>query len=198
MKYLLNFFILCALFGCQSDSKELPVLSYKIDDDGKKLNYSVTYEDFTNQMGKPFSTKSIANKVFIANFFFTRCPSICPPMRIELIGIAEVFKNESDFMIVSHTIDPENDTVEVLKKYSETTGISSNKWQFVSSSEENTREQANQFMTNFKPNEDGTDFYHSSYVALVDKSQQIRGFYNVLVEDEVERLETDINNLLDN
>jgi protein SCO1/2 len=197
MKYLLNILILFILFGCQSDSKELPVLSYKINDDGKKINYSVTYEGFTNQLGESFSTETIKDKIFIANFFFTRCPSICPPMRTELIDIAETFKNKDDFMIVSHTIDPENDSVKVLKNYSETTGISNSKWQFLRSTEEIMREQANQFMTNFKPNEDGTDFYHSSYVPLVDKNQQIRGFYNVLLEEEVERLKMDIVTLLD-
>lgn len=184
------------MFGCQSNSKELPVLSYKIDDSGKKHNYLVTYEGFYNQLGESFSTENIQNKVVIANFFFTKCPSICPPMRTSLISIAEDFKKKDNFLIVSHTIDPENDSIEVLKNYSEATGISSDHWQFVRSSIENTRQQANLFMTNFKPNENGTDFYHSSYVALLDKSQQIRGFYNILVEEEVNRLKIDITSLL--
>ncbi len=196
MRFLKLFLVLIA-FGCQSNSKELPVLSYKINNEGKKVNYSITYDKFTNQLGAPFSTEAIKDKVFIANFFFTRCPSICLPMRTELIDIAEIFKDEADFMIVSHTIDPENDTVEVLKNYADATEISSGKWQFLHSSEENTRNHANQFMTNFKPNADGTDFFHSSYVALVDRYQQIRGFYNILVEGEVTRLKDDIALLLD-
>lgn len=196
MKLLLNILILSVLFGCHSESKELPILSYKINAEGKKINYMVTYDHFTNQLGKSFSTENIENKVVIANFFFTRCPSICPPMRIELIKISETFKNEDDFMIVSHTIDPENDTVDVLKNYGDATEIPSNKWQFVLSSEEHTREQADLYMTNFKPNEDGTDFYHSSYVALVDRKQKIRGFYNILVLEEVERMIMDIKSLL--
>lgn len=184
------------LFGCQSNSKELPVLSYKIDDAGNKINYTITYDNFTNQLGEPFTTETISNKVFIANFFFTRCPSICPPMRTELIAISKTFNNDDDFLIVSNTIDPENDSVEVLKSYSVDTGISAENWQFVCSSLENTRLQANLFMTNFKSNDEGTDFYHSSYVALVDKKQQIRGFYNVLVKEEIERLKYDIKSLL--
>ncbi|MGJ8593891.1 MAG: SCO family protein [Aquaticitalea sp.] len=183
-------------FGCHSDSKELPVLSYKINHDGEKVNYTVTYDNFTNQLGQPFSTRNIQNKVVIANFFFTRCPSICPPMRTEFIKIAESFQSEDDFMIVSHTIDPKNDTIEVLKNYAAATEIPLEKWQFVRASDEHTKDQAKQYMTNFKPNENGTDFYHSSYVALVDKNQQIRGFYNILVNVEVERLKEDINFLL--
>lgn len=196
MKKLLKIVIFSVLFGCQPNSKELPVLSFKVDDSGNKTNYSITYKNFTNQLGKPFSTENIKSRIFIANFFFTRCPSICPPMRTELIDIAKTFDNEDEFLIVSHTIDPENDSVEVLKNYSEATGVSSEKWKFVRSSFENTRQQANVFMTNFKPNEDGTDFYHSSYVALVDKKQQSRGFYNILVLEEIKRLKEDIILLL--
>lgn len=195
MKFL-TFSIILILFGCQSNSKDLPILSYKIDASGNTVYYAINYEDFTNQLGQDFTTQKIKDKVFIANFFFTSCPSICPPMRKEFIKIAETFKNEEDFIIISHTIDPENDTVDVLKNYSETTGISSDNWQFLRSSTEHTKKQAHSYMTNFKPNNDGTDFYHSSYVALVDKSQQIRGFYDVLVKEEVERLNNDIQSLL--
>lgn len=195
MRFYILFCVL-AFLGCHTNSKELPILSYKINDEGKKFIYSITYQNFTNQLGEPFSTENSIHKVCIANFFFTRCPSICPPMRTNLTDIAETFKNHKDFMIVSHTIDPQNDTVEVLKNYSDATSIPYATWQFVRSSEENTRDQANQFMTNFKPNEEGTDFYHSSYVALVDKNQQIRGFYNVLLKEEIKRLKNDINTLI--
>ena len=184
------------MLGCQSSPNELPIFSYRIDASGNMAYYGINYKDFRNHLGQDFTTLNITDKVFIANFFFTRCPSICPPMRNELIKIAERFKNHDDFMILSHTIDPENDTEDVLKNYSETTGISSDTWQFVRSSKENTLKQAHDYMTNFKPNSDGTDFYHSSYVALVDKNKFIRGFYNVLVKEEVERLSKDIKSLI--
>lgn len=193
---LLKFIPILILFGCQSKTKELPILSYKMDADGYTTYYTVNYDNFTNQRNQSFTTQQIENKVLIANFFFTSCPSICPPMRNELIRIADNFKNQDDFLIVSHTIDPLNDTLEVLENYSETTGVSSERWQFLRSSIENTKKQAHVYMTNFQPNEDGTDFYHSSYVALIDKSQQIRGFYNLLVYDEVDRLIKDIEHLL--
>ena len=192
------FILFICLFSCNSKVKELPILSYKIDENGNKSYYGITYNNFENQLGNDFSSKNIQDKIFIANFFFTSCPSICPPMRTELVKIAEAFKSEGDFMILSHTIDPENDTVEVLRNYSEATGISHEKWQFVRASDENTKAQATQYMTNFKPSEDGTDFYHSSYVVLVDKSKFIRGFYNILVAEEVQRLKNDINFLLHN
>ncbi|MCB0446613.1 MAG: SCO family protein [Gelidibacter sp.] len=195
MRYCLLILIFC-LYGCDLVTKELPILSYKIDDNGNEIHYGINYEGFENQLGENFTSKDIFDRVFIANFFFTRCPSICPPMRTELIKIAETFQDEDDFMLISHTIDPENDTVDILKSYAEATGIPSEKWQFLRSSPENTKAQANQYMTNFRPNEDGTDFYHSSYVALVDKHKLIRGFYNVLVAEDVERLKEDIKILI--
>jgi protein SCO1/2 len=189
----------CSLFllvlNCNTPSKELPILSYKIDASGNQNFYNITYEGFTNQLGNSFSTEDIQNKICIANFFFTRCPSICPPMRTELISIAEAFSENENVMFISHTIDPKHDSIPVLKGYSEATGIPNSKWQFIRASEEQTKLQAATYMTNFKPNEDGSDFYHSSFVALVDQKQHIRGFYNVLIKEDVERLKTDIQSL---
>lgn len=193
---VLALLLLSLLLSCVSEEKRLPVLSYKIDNNGNEVYYTIDYKNFTNQLGEDFTPQHIKNKVFIANFFFTRCPSICPPMRNQLIDIAKIFKNDDDFLIISHTIDPLNDTISILKNYSEATQIPSDSWQFLRANEENTKTLANQYMTNFKPNETGTDFYHSSYVALVDKNKSIRGFYNILIPTEVVRLKKDIKVLL--
>lgn len=184
--------IFLVALSCKSSTETLPVLSYTINDNGQKAYYTITYSGFTNQLGQDFSTENLKENICIANFFFTRCPSICPPMRNALIDIAETVSDENDLLIISHTIDPEHDSVAVLKDYAETTGIPPNKWQFIRASETRTKAQAKQYMTNFKPNNDGTDFYHSSYVALIDKQQQIRGFYDILVEADVSRLLQDI------
>ncbi|MFK7780781.1 SCO family protein [Psychroserpens sp.] len=185
------------LLSCNSKRNELPVLSYTINDLGEKTVYKITYEGFTNQLGDSFSSEDLEGKIIIANFFFTRCPSICPPMRTALISVAEDFSENKNLILVSHTIDPKHDSVSVLKSYAEATEIPFKKWQFLRASEAQTKAQAKQYMTNFKPNEDGSDFYHSSFVALVDKSQHIRGFYNVLIEEDLTRLKMDINQLLD-
>lgn len=193
--YRLVCMLLC-LVSCQSKVEELPVLSYKMNSEGEKEIYAITYSGFTNQDGEQVSTETIQNKIVIANFFFTRCASICPPMRIELIDVAKAFLDDEAVIIMSHSIDPKNDTINVLKNYAETTEIPSYKWQFVRSSEENTKNLAKQMMTNFKPNEEGTDFYHSSYVALLDSDKKIRGFYNSLIPEEMKRLKEDIQRLL--
>jgi len=193
---LLIWLILTLFLSCNTSTKDLPVLNYKVDATGNKHYYKINYKRFTNQLGQPFTTDSIKNKICIANFFFTRCPSICPPMRTELVSIAEEFSGDKNVMLISHTIDPKHDSISVLKTYAEATGIPDSKWQFIRASEEETKLQAETYMTNFKPNEDGSDFYHSSFVALVDEKQQIRGFYNILIKEEVERLKRDIKILL--
>ena len=192
-----RFAIICfIILSCNTKQDKLPILSYQINAQGDKELYTIEYsEAFVNQLNEPFNNEKLDGKIFIANFFFTQCPSICPPMRQQLIGISESIDTD-DFLIVSHTIDPNNDTPDVLKAYAEATGISSERWQFVTATEAQTKAQAKQYMTNFKPNEEGTDFYHSSYATLVDKDRMIRGFYDLLKPKEVSLLKKDIELLL--
>ena len=132
---------------------------------------------------------------------FLSCSEICPIRIQQLYQLEGAIKKDRvlsriDIAFMFITIDPENDTAPILKDYQEATGIKSSKWQFLRSTVENTKLQAELYMTNFKPNQDGTDFYHSSYVALVDKNKSIRGFYNILIPTEVVRLKEDIKVLL--
>lgn len=196
-KFFKFFFLILIIFSCKPEEKTLPILNFKINDDGIKEYYTITYDGFVNQFNNEFTTVDLKDKVSIANFFFTRCPSICPPMRQELIKISEAVKDHQDFMMISHTIDMTNDTVDVLQTYWQATGVPAERWQFLRGTEAVAKAQAKQYMTNFKPNEDGTDFYHSSFVALIDKQQQIRGFYNTSTPVDMDRLIEDIKLLLD-
>jgi protein SCO1/2 len=194
---LIRFFILVnLLISYQSAKEELPILGYTINSDGEKETYSITYSDFTDQDGKDVPTKRINNKIVVANFFFTSCPSICPPMRMQRIEVANAFTDENQVLLISHSIDQKNDTVKVLKSYSEATNIPNSKWLFLTSSEEHTKQQAKQLMTNFKSSEDRTDFYHGSYTALLDEQQMIHSVYNILIPAEVEHLKKAIKTLL--
>lgn len=197
MKILKIAILLILVSSCDSNEKILPILSFKMNDEGIKEYYTITYDGFVNQFNENFTTDNLKGKVCTANFFFTRCPSICPPMRQELIKVADALEEYEDFMMISHTIDMDHDKADVLHTYWEVTGIPAETWQFLRSTEAKTKAQAKQFMTNFRPNKDGSDFYHSSYVALIDKKQQIRGFYNTSTPIEMERLIEDIKLLVD-
>ncbi|NQY28884.1 MAG: SCO family protein [Flavobacteriaceae bacterium] len=188
--------VLCLLLfnGC-SQKKKLPILSNYINNQGQKVSYTINNFNFTTQLGKEFTVDDTKDKVYIANFFFTSCPSICPPMRAKLIDLANTFKNEK-FMILSFTIDPENDSIAVLKEYGEATEIAPHKWFFLSGDSIQLSNIAKKFRTSFSKNNDGTDFYHSSFVALVDSKQRIRGFYNILEKEAVLLLKKDVTILL--
>ncbi|WP_406684437.1 SCO family protein [Seonamhaeicola sp. MEBiC1930] len=189
--------IVLVSISCNSPQKELPFLSYKLDNNGNKTNYTITYgTHFKNQEGKIFTDENLKNKVFIANFFFTRCPSICPPMKTQLTNIANYFSNTDDFIIVSHTIDPQYDSPTILNEYAKSTGVSKDKWFFLTGTTAITQQLAEQYKTNFKPNKEGTDFYHSSYAALVDKNKFIRGFYDLAIPREVDLLKKDLKTLI--
>ncbi|WP_439151720.1 SCO family protein [Winogradskyella sp.] len=107
--------LLLLFFNCQSNTKELPVLSYKINFLGDKEFYSITYSRFVNQNNKVFTAAELNGKIVIANFFFTSCPSICPPMRRELIKVANEFLHNEDVLFVSHTIDAKTIQLMFLK-----------------------------------------------------------------------------------
>ncbi|MFD0964129.1 SCO family protein [Pseudofulvibacter geojedonensis] len=193
------FLFICILFliSCKKENGDvLPVLSYHIIN-GEKKNYKIDNFSFVNQYGKIVTPKNTLGKVHTFNFFFTSCPSICPPMKLKQLNLAEEFKNYKDFQQFSITIDLKRDSIEKLQYYSEISGINHQQWNLLRAKNETDLQKMAQLLkTNFKPNEDGTDFYHSSYLALLDKQQQIRGFYDILSDSELSLLKKDITILL--
>jgi protein SCO1/2 len=193
----INSVIFILLTLCISCSKErtLPVLNNYIDDYGIRKNYLINDYHFTTQLGKKFTVENTKDKVYIANFFFTKCSSICPPMREKLIDIATTI-GSNKFILVSYSIDTKNDSISVLNKYSEKTSISKDKWFFLKGSPEELASISKKFRTSFTKYQNSNDFYHSSYVVLIDTKQQIRGFYDLLNNEAVTLLKEDINLLL--
>lgn len=197
MKFKIIYCLLFLILSCNDQTAELPVLSYNYVD-GKKELYKIDNFKFINQNADIVTGTSTQGLVHTMNFFFTSCPSICPPMRTKQLEICESFLNTNNFKQYSISIDFQNDSIKQLKSYSDKHNINSKHWELLrATSEAQLQTIANQLKTNFKPNEDGTDFYHSSYVALIDKDQYIRGFYNILLEEEVALLKADIKRLLD-
>lgn len=196
MKYIGSIVLLFLIMGCNAGDNKLPRLSYFMDLYGTKSFYTIEFDGFTDQFGEDFRLEKTDGKVYVASFFFTRCPSICPPMNSALRDLANDVQDE-DFILISHTIDPANDSIQALRDYWERMEVKQGKWYFLRSSEEKTKEQAKKFMTNFKPLDDGTDFYHSSYLGLVGKNGYIRGFYNSLLTEEIDRLKEDLAVLLE-
>jgi protein SCO1 len=151
---------------------------------------------FINQDGKVV-TDTTFDGIYVADFFFTTCPTICPKMKKELLRVYEAFKTEPRVKILSHTIDPEYDTVEVLHEYASRLQVTSNKWHFVTGNKDSIYGMADYYMVSAEeaPNEPG-GYVHSGALILVDEQKYIRGIYDGTKPEEVDQLIKDIPILL--
>ncbi len=131
-----------------------------------------------------------SNKIFVADYFFTTCKSICPKMSDQLMRVQFAFKDDPDVMILSHTVDPEGDTPSVLSAYAKQHNAIKGKWYFLTGDKKELYDMArNSYYVTALPGDGGEeDFIHSEQFVLVDKEKRIRGFYDGTDYNEVTRL----------
>ncbi|MBS1746274.1 MAG: SCO family protein [Bacteroidetes bacterium] len=156
---------------------------------------------FTTQDKQPFTQKNMLGKVCAVNFFFTSCKGVCPIMNHNMDKIYNEFKNDKDFMIVSHTCDPETDSAARLKHYADSMNVDTHKWVFLTGRKDSLYLAArNSYMIDDPNNNVGNindQFLHSQFVALIDKFGNVRGqVYDALKPDELKLMESDIKKLL--
>lgn len=187
-----------------SKAEEAPVqyLSYFGPKNSPRINDTIYHTipafEFTGQDNQKVSKKTFKNKIYVTEFFFTTCKSICPIMNNNLEDVYKEFKNEKDFLILSHTVDPETDSVPVLKRYAEAHGVNDNKWLFVTGTKKDLYSLARKgyLLDNNDGNGGEDDFVHTQNFALVDKESRIRGFYDGTDSAEIIRLKREIKLLL--
>ena len=156
---------------------------------------------FKNQDGKDFTNEDVAGKVYVAEYFFTTCKSICPIMNKNMKIVYEALKDEKDFLILSHTSDPDNDSVPRLKRYADSMGVSTTKWVFLTGRKDSLYSMARLSYAIDDPNNNvvniDDDFLHTQLWALVDKQGYVRKkIYDGLKKDEVKAMIADIKKLL--
>ena len=155
---------------------------------------------FTNQDGKIFTEKEVEGKVFVAEYFFTTCPSICPRMNANMKTVYEKFKNEKDFLILSHTSDPDKDSASRLKRFADSMGVNTDKWIFLTGRKDSLYRQARYSYKIDDPNNNvqsiEQDFLHSQFFALVDREGRVKKIYDGLKPSEVNEMMADIKDLL--
>lgn len=155
---------------------------------------------FTNQDGKTITENDVTGKVFVAEYFFTTCPSICPVMNTNMKVVYNKFKDNKDFMILSHTSDPKTDSVPTLKKYADSLQVNTNQWIFLTGAKEDLYRQARYSYKiddpNNNPISNQVDFLHSQFFALVDKKGAIRNIYDGYIPSEVDKMIKEIDVLL--
>jgi protein SCO1 len=156
---------------------------------------------FVNQDGKTVTEEDLKGKVTVVEYFFTTCKGICPRMNGSLKKVYEQYKDEPDFLILAHTVQPEIDSVPRLKFYADSMKIDTKKWMLVTGRKDSLYSAArgsyllDDPQNNVEKIED--QFIHTQFLALVDKSGNVRGgVYDALKEEEIKKLEKDIKSLL--
>lgn len=198
--------VLLTLAGCHSAPDQLPVLGetrfvVKVVN-GKTVTDSVYHTipdfNFVSQYGDTVTAKTMAGKVYVADFFFTSCPTICPKMKVQLKRVYEKFKGNPDVMLLSHTIDPAHDSVPVLREFAQNLGVTGRQWLFVTGDREKIYDigQNSYMVTAQQDSSAPGGVVHSGAFILVDKNRHIRGVYDGTTEAGVDQLMTDMNRLL--
>ena len=159
-----------------------------------RKNHRVSDFNLINQNGDTITQRNYEDKIYVVDFFFTRCQTICPIMTTNMIKIQEEFKNESDIMFLSLSVTPEMDSVPILRKYADEKGILDAKWNITTGSKKHIYELARKSFFTVKDGGDGglQDFIHTENFVLVDKKRQIRGFYDGTDDLAMDQLIEDI------
>lgn len=192
--------------SCTPAEEQLPILGYKdvqmIEKDGKTVADTIyhTIADFRvhNQDGEVVTNETFADKIYVADFFFATCPSICPIMAAQMLRVYEQYKDNENVKLISHTIDPKHDSIPVLKDYAEKLGASSSTWHFVRASKDSIYSLAEQsYMVRAAEDQFAPGgFIHSGAFALVDNQRRIRGIYDGTRAEDIDRLMREIEILL--
>ena len=183
-----------------SETAELPILGERyVDDNQDTVYHSIADFAFVNQVGDTIRKEDMAGKIYVADFFFTSCPTICPVMKKEMLRVYEQFKGNPNFRILSHSIDPSHDTQAVLKDYAEKLGVpDAATWNFLTGDQEKIFEigQTSYLTTTMADDMEPGGFLHSGAFLLVDQQGRIRGVYDGTKTEQVDRLLADIPKLL--
>lgn len=200
---LLSAIIISLFYNALQPKKTLPIYnpamvnSELVDSTMRYIKKYHTIADFslTNQNGKTITQKEYEDKIYVADFFFTTCPTICPIMTKNMAALQEHILNDDDVLLLSHSVTPQIDSVAQLKKYALEKGVIDNKWNLVTGDKKQIYELARKSYLAVKTDGDGGtyDMIHTENFILVDKKRRIRGFYDGTKEEEIEKLLEDLS-----
>ncbi|MDO9276100.1 MAG: SCO family protein [Lutibacter sp.] len=191
-----------AIYSLLTPEKKLPVFNPA--DVNPKLvdksvinitrNHKVADFKLINQNGEIVTQEDYKDKIYVADFFFTRCMTICPVMTNNMGKLQEVFKKDDDIKFLSHSVTPEMDSIPILKEYAVKKGVIDAKWNITTGDKKHIYELARKSYFAVLDEGDGglQDFIHTENFILVDKKRQIRGFYDGTDSVDIDRLILDI------
>jgi protein SCO1/2 len=207
MRKLIGSLVLVTFFtACKSNTaKVLPIYGNRSAEtktvNGQQVTDTVYQTvpafQFVNQYGDSVGSKNLQGKIYVADFFFTSCPSICPGMQRNMLTVYNAFKDTADVKIISFTIDPKHDTTAVLKKYADKLGVSGNSWWFLNGDKDKVYELATKsYLVGVTQDSTAAGGYvHQGYFVLIDKEKRVRGSYDGTDPKQVDQLIADIKTL---
>jgi protein SCO1 len=206
MKILKYLYLSVFLSSCSTKPEKLPILGNREaitkTVNGKQITDTLYHQipdfEFINQDSVEITQKNFAGKIYVADFFFTTCPTICPKMKTQMLRIFKKFKDNPNVAILSHSIDPRHDTPAVLKEFSKNLGIQNSMWTMVTGDKAKIYEigqKSYMVSATDDPTQPG-GIVHSGAFILVDKNRHIRGIYDGTEPERVDKLMEDMEVLL--
>ncbi len=184
--------------GCIAKKESpLPVFGEREVSGNDTVYHAIADFKFIDQDSNEVTNDTYKGKIYVADFFFTSCRTICPIMKTQMLRVYDSIQNDQEVMLLSHTIDPEYDTVGLLHDYAKRLGVESKKWHFVTGNKDEIYKlaQTSYFSTALEDNSEPDGFIHSGAFLLIDKERRIRGKYDGTKEEDVNRLLADIQRL---
>ena len=195
-KIFKNIFILIFICSCKISKQKLPYFdSHDFSPKWNSVDHKIPKFQLFNQNGDTITNNDYTGKIYIADFFFTTCPGICPKLTKHMKILEDLYSNNDQIKFLSHTVMPWYDSVSVLNEYGKRYNIDSEKWNLVTGEKEEIYRVARDgyFADNsFKAQESVNEFIHTENFYLIDKNGKIRGVYNGTLEIEIERLKRHI------
>jgi len=192
--------VLLLTSGACQQKETLPILGRRtVSEQGDTLYHTIGNYQLVDQDSSDVTPETFKGKIYVADFFFTSCPTICPTMKTQMLRVYERFQDNSEFAILSHTIDPKHDTVAVLRDYAEQIGIEKGSpWHFVTGDQNEIYRlgQSDYMVTAGADSDAPGGFIHSGAFLLVDQQKHIRGVYDGTMPEDVDKLMGDIELLL--
>jgi len=184
--------------GCITKKEPpLPVFGEREVSGNDTVYHAIADFKFIDQDSNEVTNDTYKGKIYVADFFFTSCRTICPIMKTQMLRVYDSIQNDPEVMLLSHTIDPEYDTVGLLHDYAKRLGVESQKWHFVTGNKDDIYKlaQTSYFSTALEDKSEPDGFIHSGAFLLIDKERRIRGKYDGTKEEDVNRLLADIQRL---
>ena len=178
-----------------STAASLPIIDPTPED---SVDYTIPAFQFVDQDSNVITEAFIRDKITVADFFFTTCPDICPRMSQQMLRLHDSFQDEPDVVLISHTLDPDHDTVATLKAYAKALDAHTEKWHMLTTEDEDyVYEVCRNYLLSASPEESVMGgILHSGKFVLLDRKSRIRGFYEGTNPEEVDQLIEDIKGLL--